>query len=56
MKVIVEGIENEEQLALVGELGGDEAQGYLLGRPGPDPASHLRRAAVDAIRLLKAAV
>jgi diguanylate cyclase (GGDEF)-like protein len=58
MKVIVEGIENEEQLALVGELGGDEAQGYLLGRPGPDPASHLRRrrALVDATRLLKAAV
>jgi diguanylate cyclase (GGDEF)-like protein len=58
MKVIVEGIENEEQLALVGELGGDEAQGYLLGRPGPDPASHLRhrRAAADSIQLLKTAV
>jgi EAL domain-containing protein (putative c-di-GMP-specific phosphodiesterase class I) len=53
MKVIVEGIENEEQLALVGELGGDEAQGYLLGRPDSDPASHLRRrrALIAATRL-----
>jgi diguanylate cyclase (GGDEF)-like protein len=55
MKVIVEGIESEEQLALLGELGGDEAQGYLLGRPGPDPSYHLRhrRAPVDGSRLLK---
>ncbi len=58
MKVIVEGIEKEEQLALVKELGGDEAQGYLLGRPGPDPASDLRRqrSLDDANRLMKAAV
>ncbi len=58
MKVIIEGIENEEQLALVGELGGDEAQGYLLGRPGPDPAYYIRRrrAQVDASRLFSSAV
>ena len=43
MKLIVEGIETEEQLALIGKLGGDEAQGYLLGRPSPDPGSQLRR-------------
>jgi diguanylate cyclase (GGDEF)-like protein len=56
MKVIVEGIENDEQLALVGKLGGDEAQGYLLGRPSPDPGSQLRRqrALVDGRQSLKA--
>ena len=42
MKIIVEGIENEEQLRLVQQLGGDEAQGYLLGRPIPDPHTLLR--------------
>ena len=57
MKVIVEGIENEEQLTLVGELGGDEAQGYLLGRPDSNPASHIRRhALMDASHSLKAVV
>jgi diguanylate cyclase (GGDEF)-like protein len=56
MNVIVEGIENEEQLALVGKLGGDEAQGYLLGRPSPDPGSQLRcqRALIDSLQSLKA--
>ena len=29
MKVVVEGIETPEQLALIRELGGDEAQGFL---------------------------
>ncbi|MGA2727489.1 MAG: EAL domain-containing protein [Terracidiphilus sp.] len=56
MNVIVEGIESEEQLALVGKLGGDEAQGYLLGRPSPDPESQLRRqrALAEEIQSLKA--
>jgi len=31
------GIETEEQWDLVGELGADSAQGFLLGRPGPLP-------------------
>ena len=55
MKVIVEGIENEEQLALVGKLGGDEAQGYLLGRPGPNPGSLLlrQRSLADQLHSLK---
>jgi predicted signal transduction protein with EAL and GGDEF domain len=41
MGVIFEGVEKSEQLALIKELGGDEVQGYLLGRPTEDPASHL---------------
>jgi EAL domain-containing protein (putative c-di-GMP-specific phosphodiesterase class I) len=39
MKVIVEGIETPEQLDMVRELGGKEAQGYLLGKPTPDPTA-----------------
>ncbi|MGB0066258.1 MAG: EAL domain-containing protein, partial [Terracidiphilus sp.] len=35
MKIIVEGIETHAQLQLMRQLGGDEAQGYLLGRPTP---------------------
>ncbi len=41
MKVIVEGIETPEQLDMVRELGGKEAQGYLLGKPTPDPTALL---------------
>ncbi len=37
MRVIVEGVERPEQLDLIRELGGNEAQGYLLGRPTPNP-------------------
>jgi diguanylate cyclase (GGDEF)-like protein len=43
MQVIVEGIETQEQLSLVRKLGGNEVQGYLLGRPTPDPASQLAK-------------
>ncbi len=43
MKVIVEGIETREQLELIRALGTNEAQGYLLGRPSPNPIEHLRR-------------
>jgi EAL domain-containing protein (putative c-di-GMP-specific phosphodiesterase class I) len=42
MRVIAEGIETPEQLKLVKDMGGDEAQGYLLGRPTADPAALLR--------------
>jgi diguanylate cyclase (GGDEF)-like protein len=41
MQVIVEGIETLPQLELVKELGGNEVQGYLLGRPTANPESHL---------------
>ena len=33
--VIVEGVETEEQSALLTSLGAELAQGYLFGRPGP---------------------
>lgn len=35
LRVVAEGVETEEQLALVRELDCDRAQGYLLGRPMP---------------------
>lgn len=41
MRVIVEGVEKPEQLQLIRKLGGDEIQGFLMGRPTPDPASQI---------------
>jgi diguanylate cyclase (GGDEF)-like protein len=35
MSVTAEGVENGDQLAALAELGVDNAQGYLLGRPHP---------------------
>jgi hypothetical protein len=32
--VVAEGVENQAQLAMAGELAIDAGQGYLLGRPG----------------------
>jgi diguanylate cyclase len=45
LRVIVEGIETEEQLEVVRELAGNEVQGFLLGRPMPDPGSLLFKGA-----------
>jgi diguanylate cyclase (GGDEF)-like protein len=46
MKVIVEGIETREQLELIRALGTNEAQGYFLGRPSPNPLEYLRKPVV----------
>ncbi|WP_327573237.1 putative bifunctional diguanylate cyclase/phosphodiesterase [Roseateles sp.] len=35
MRVVAEGVETEEQLAMLRRLHCDEVQGYLLGRPAP---------------------
>ena len=42
MRGIAEGIETPEQLKLIKDMGGNEAQGYLLGRPTPDPVAQLK--------------
>jgi diguanylate cyclase (GGDEF)-like protein len=39
MQVVVEGIETTEQLSAVKALGGNQVQGYLLGRPTAHPLS-----------------
>jgi EAL domain-containing protein (putative c-di-GMP-specific phosphodiesterase class I)/GGDEF domain-containing protein len=36
-QVVAEGIESEADLATLRDLGLDHGQGYLLGRPAPDP-------------------
>jgi diguanylate cyclase (GGDEF)-like protein len=41
MRIIAEGIETKEQMRVVTELGANELQGYLLGRPTPDPAAEI---------------
>jgi diguanylate cyclase (GGDEF)-like protein/PAS domain S-box-containing protein len=35
LSVLVEGVETEEQLELLGNASSDEVQGYLIGRPRP---------------------
>jgi diguanylate cyclase (GGDEF)-like protein len=42
MRVIAEGVEKSEQMELIRSLGGDEVQGYLLGRPTSTPEEILR--------------
>ena len=37
LQVVAEGVETEHQLALIQGHGCDHAQGFLLGRPTPDP-------------------
>lgn len=37
LKVIAEGVETQAQLEVIKQLGGNEVQGYLLGKPTADP-------------------
>jgi EAL domain-containing protein (putative c-di-GMP-specific phosphodiesterase class I) len=50
MNVIVEGVETVRQMEMIKELGANEAQGYLLGRPVADPTTQLgaNRNTIDA--------
>jgi len=45
MSVVAEGVETPRQMALLKELGCNEAQGYHIGRPVPAPEMALRLAA-----------
>ncbi|MGE5109892.1 MAG: putative bifunctional diguanylate cyclase/phosphodiesterase, partial [Acidobacteriaceae bacterium] len=47
MQVVVEGIETTQQLETIEAMGGNEVQGYLLGRPTADPKSLLRDSQVS---------
>jgi diguanylate cyclase (GGDEF)-like protein/PAS domain S-box-containing protein len=41
MRVVVEGVEKPDQLDSIQRLGGNEVQGFLLGRPCADPVGQL---------------
>ena len=43
MRVIAEGVETEQQMAMIAEIGCNEVQGYLLGRTTSDPMPFLHR-------------
>jgi diguanylate cyclase (GGDEF)-like protein len=48
MQVVVEGIETVQQLETIEAMGGNEVQGYLLGRPTADPKVLLKRSQTSA--------
>jgi len=37
MRVIVEGVEKQDQLSIIKDCGANEVQGFLMGRPTPHP-------------------
>jgi len=41
MMTVAEGIEREEELDVVSELGVDAIQGYLIGKPAPEISSDI---------------
>jgi diguanylate cyclase (GGDEF)-like protein len=53
MQVIVEGVETNQQLELIKELGGNEVQGYLLGRPTDDPLAQIKAGNADTQKIIE---
>ena len=47
MQVVVEGVETVQQLEAIKAIGGNEVQGYLLGRPTAEPQDLLRTHLAD---------
>jgi EAL domain-containing protein (putative c-di-GMP-specific phosphodiesterase class I) len=52
--VIAEGVETDDELAMVANLGIDSAQGYLLGRPSADPMQWTRSWQLEHLRHVSA--
>jgi diguanylate cyclase (GGDEF)-like protein len=52
MRVIFEGIETEKQLQAIKKVGGNEVQGFLLGKPTADPVSKLTQAISGEVKEL----
>ena len=55
MAITAEGVETQEQLENVREVGCDEAQGYFIGAPQPNAALEVFRRRQPAARSLSAA-
>jgi diguanylate cyclase len=55
LRIVAEGIENLDTLALVDDLGCDAAQGYLMGRPVPSEEFDLSAAAFEPLRIAQLA-
>jgi EAL domain-containing protein (putative c-di-GMP-specific phosphodiesterase class I) len=53
MQVIVEGIETVQQLEMVRSLGGNQVQGFLLGRPNAYPQEQLATAKTPIQQVLQ---
>jgi len=51
LRVIVEGVETQEQLDLIRAFGAEEVQGYLLGRPTPNPIVQFIVPAEDSLKV-----
>jgi len=56
MRVVAEGIEDEETLSMLRELGCDVVQGYFVGRPAPPESMDLGSGATEAGPVMPAVV
>jgi EAL domain-containing protein (putative c-di-GMP-specific phosphodiesterase class I) len=51
LSITVEGVETWQQAAFLLAQGSDQLQGFLLGRPAPEPvASELQRARIKSMQ------